>query len=201
MTVAGAVTCGLELDWLLGVAVLAIALATSQSAVVRHVGARPLSWWPLTVAGVVAATPLGFTAVYLLAVFLLGGAAALGLPESLAGPLTLVVLTAPIALAGVVIAAAQSPALPRPRDPYLVPWFVSNALAGLLGAPALENVLFRCYPTGITPPWFEATPVGWIVTGVVAGALTGYVLARGRARAPAAPARDDSDRGPQLAGT
>jgi hypothetical protein len=201
VTLAGAVTCGIQLDWPLGVAVLAIALATLQSALVRHVGARPLFWWSLTVAGVVAATPLGFTAVYLLAVVLLGGAAALGLPESLAGPLTLVVLTAPVALGGVIIAAAQSPALPRPRDRYLVPWIAGNAVAGLLGAPALENVLFRCYPTGIAPPWFEATPIGWIVTGAVAGALTGYVLARCRARAPDAPAPDDSDRGPRSAGT
>lgn len=180
LTLAGAATCGLQLEWYVGIGLLALVLASLQSVVVRSLGVPAVLWLPFTLIGVVAAAPFGFSAVYLLAVILLGGSSLLGLSEQLAGVATLLVLTLPVALAGVIIAAAQLPALPRPREPYVVLWFASNAAAGFIGAPALENIGFRCYPTGITPVWFEATPIGWIVTGLVAGALTGTVLWRAR---------------------
>jgi len=180
LTLAGTATCGLQLEWYVGVGLLGLALASLQSVVVWRLGVRVVLWLPFTLIGVVAAAPFGFSAVFLLAVVLLGGSSTLGLPDQLVRVATFLVLTLPVALAGVIIAAAQLPAIPPPRDRYLLAWFASNAAAGFIGAPALENIAFRCYPTGITPPWFEATPIGWIVTGLVAGALTGTVLWRAR---------------------
>src|SRR3989442_11067682 len=70
LTLAGAATCGLQLEWYVGVGLLALTLALLQSVVVRRLGVRAELWLPFTFGGVVAAAPFGFTAVYLLAVVL-----------------------------------------------------------------------------------------------------------------------------------
>jgi hypothetical protein len=133
-------------------------------------------WWPLTLGGTVSVTPLAFGVVYVFGVILLGGLATLGVEqgtEAVAG----VVLMLPAAFAGVFIAGLQFFAFRSPPDDMLVMWFGANAVAGFVGAPAIENVALGCANIGIGPSWIES-PFGWIAAGALGGVLTGLVLAR-----------------------
>jgi hypothetical protein len=88
-----------------------------------------------------------------------------------------VVIIIPSAVGALVIAGLQYFAFRSPPDPILMPWLGANALAGLIGAPAIENVALGCAHIGIGPAWVES-PVGWLLAGAIGGALTGAVLAR-----------------------
>jgi len=83
----------------------------------------------------------------------------------------------PGAVAGVFIAGLQFFAFRSPPDNLLTMWFGANALAGFIGAPAIENVALGCANIGIGPAWIES-PIGWALAGAIGGALTGLVLAR-----------------------
>ena len=83
----------------------------------------------------------------------------------------------PAAVAGVFLAGLQFFAFRSPPDSILVGWFGANALAGFIGAPAIENVALGCTRIGIGPAWVES-PIGWLAAGALGGALTGLVLAR-----------------------
>ncbi len=74
-------------------------------------------------------------------------------------------------------------AMRQPPDNLLVAWFGANALAGLVGAPAIENAALGCANIGIGPAWI-ASPIGWALAGALGGAPTGPVLARLRIARP-----------------
>ncbi|HEV8670646.1 MAG TPA: hypothetical protein VGS01_07910 [Candidatus Limnocylindria bacterium] len=178
IALAGTAACGLRPEWYVALVVLALAMATLQTLVIRFAGLRVSArrWWPLTLGGTVSVTPLAFGVVYVFGVILLGGLATLGVEqgtEAVAG----VVLMLPAAFAGVFIAGLQFFAFRSPPDDMLVMWFGANAVAGFVGAPAIENVALGCANIGIGPSWIES-PFGWIAAGALGGVLTGLVLAR-----------------------
>jgi hypothetical protein len=112
-------------------------------------------------------------------VILLGGLGSLGITQGTDAIGALVFLL-PSAVAGVFVAGLQFFAMRSPPDNLLVVWFGANALAGFIGAPAIENVALGCANIGIGPAWIES-PIGWALAGAVGGALTGLVLTRLRA--------------------
>jgi len=178
IALAGTAACRLRLQWYVALAVLAVAMATLQSLVIRFAGLRvsALRWWPLTLGGTVSVTPLAFGVVYVFGVILLSGVATLGVEQG-ADAVAAFVFLLPAAFAGVFIAGLQFFAFRSPPDNLLVAWFAANALAGLVGAPALENVALGCANIGIGPSWVES-PIGWVAAGALGGVLTGLVLTR-----------------------
>ena len=181
VAISGAAVCGLQLQWFVSIAVLAFAMATLQTLVLAFAGLRvsTLRWWPLTFGAAASVSPLAFGVVYVLGVVLLGGLGALGVTNGMDAVGALVFLL-PGAVAGVFIAGLQFFAFRSPPDNLLTMWFGANALAGFIGAPAIENVALGCANIGIGPAWIES-PIGWALAGAVGGALTGLVLARLRA--------------------
>jgi hypothetical protein len=121
-------------------------------------------------------SPLAFGVVYLSAVILFGGLAALGV-EGGANDIAKLAFLLPAAVAGVFVAGLQFFALRSPPDNLLVVWFGANFVAGFVGAPAIENVALGCLNIGIGPAWIES-PIGWALAGAIGGVLTGLVLAR-----------------------
>ena len=181
VAISGAAVCGFQVQWFVSIAVLAFAMATLQTLVLGIAGLRvsTLRWWPLTFGAAVSVSPLAFGVVYVLGVVLLGGLGALGVTNGMDAVGALVFLL-PGAVAGVFIAGLQFFAFRSPPDDLLTMWFGANALAGFIGAPAIENVALGCANIGIGPPWIES-PIGWALAGAIGGALTGLVLARLRA--------------------
>ena len=181
VAISGAAVCGLQLQWFVSIAVLAFAMATLQTLVLAFAGLRvsTLRWWPLTFGAAASVSPLAFGVVYVLGVVLLGGLGALGVTNGMDAVGALVFLL-PGAVAGVFIAGLQFFAFRSPPDNLLTMWFGANALAGFIGAPAIENVALGCANIGIGPAWIES-PIGWALAGAIGGALTGLVLARLRA--------------------
>jgi hypothetical protein len=181
IVLAGTAACGIKLQWYVALAVLAFAMATAQTLVIgfAHLRISALRWWLLTFGGTVSVTPLAFGVVYVTAVVLFGGLAALGV-EGEATNLAALAFLLPVAVAGIFIAGLQFFAMRVPPDNLLVVWFGANALAGLIGAPAIENVALGCANIGIGPAWIES-PLGWAIAGAIGGVLTGLVLARLRA--------------------
>ena len=184
VAISGAVVCELQLQWFVSIAVLAFAMATLQTLVLTFSDLRVsvLRWWPLTFGGGASVSPLAFGVVYLLSVVLLGGLGALGVTSGSDAVAALVFLL-PGAVAGVFIAGLQFFAFRSPPDNVLTMWFGANALAGFVGAPAIENVALGCANIGIGPAWIES-PIGWALAGAIGGTLTGLVLARLRATSP-----------------
>lgn len=178
IAVAGSAACGLKLQWYAAIAVLALAMATLQALVLFFADLRvsALRWWLLTFGGTVAVTPLAFGVVYVSAVILLGVLGGLGIGNGQDAFAKLVFLL-PAAFAGVFVSGLQFFAMRSPPDRLLVVWFGANFLAGLIGAPAIENVALGCANVGIGPAWIES-PFGWALAGAIGGALTGPVLAR-----------------------
>ena len=177
IALAGTAVCGLQAALPVAIALLAFAMATLQTVVIRFAGLRisTLRWWPLTFGGTLAVTPLAFSVVYVLAVILLGGLGALGIDGgATTGALVFLI---PAAVAGVFVAGLQFFAMRQPPDNLLVVWFGANALAGLVGAPAIENVALGCVNIGIGPAWIES-PIGWLLAGAIGGTLTGLVLTK-----------------------
>ena len=174
---SGAAVCGLHLQWFVSIAVLAFAMATLQTLVLVFAGLRvsALRWWPLTFGGAASVSPLAFGVVYVFGVILLGGLATLGIDQGTEAVAALVFMLP--AFAGVFVAGLQFFAFRSPPDNLLVAWFGANALAGFVGAPAIENVALGCANIGIGPAWIES-PIGWALAGAIGGALTGLVLAR-----------------------
>ena len=156
-------------------------MATLQTLVLSFAGLRvsTLRWWPLTFGAAASVSPLAFGVVYVLGVVLLGGLGALGATNGMDAVGALVFLL-PGAVAGVFIAGLQFFAFRSPPDDLLTMWFGANALAGFIGAPAIENVALGCANIGIGPAWIES-PIGWALAGATGGTLTGLVLARLRA--------------------
>jgi len=181
VAISGAAVCGFQVQWFVSIAVLAFAMATLQTLVLAFAGLRvsTLRWWPLTFGAAASVSPLAFGVVYVLGVVLLGGLGALGVTNGMDAVGALVFLL-PGAVAGVFIAGLQFFAFRSPPDDLLTMWFGANALAGFIGAPAIENVALGCANIGIGPPWIES-PIGWALAGAIGGALTGLVLARLRA--------------------
>ena len=181
VAISGAAVCGLQLQWFISIVVLAFAMATLQTLVLSFAGLRvsTLRWWPLTFGAAASVSPLAFGVVYVLGVVLLGGLGALGVTNGMDAVGALVFLL-PGAVAGVFIAGLQFFAFRSPPDNVLTMWFGANALAGFIGAPAIENVALGCANIGIGPAWVES-PIGWALAGAIGGALTGLVLARLRA--------------------
>ena len=181
IAISGAAVCGLHIQWCVSIGVLAFAMATLQTLVLLFAGLRvsALRWWLLTFGGTAAVSPLAFGAVYVLGVIMLGGLGALGVTNGMDAVAALVFLL-PAAFAGVFVAGLQFFAFRSPPDNLLVAWFGANALAGLVGAPVIENVALGCAHIGIGPAWIES-PIGWALAGAVGGGLTGLVLARLRA--------------------
>jgi hypothetical protein len=178
IAISGAVVCGLHLQWFVSIAVLAFAMATLQTLVLIFADLRvsALRWWPLTFGGTASVSPLAFGVVYVFGVILLGGLSTLGITQGTEAVAALVFML-PAAFAGVFVAGLQFFAFRSPPDNLLVTWFGVNALAGLVGAPAIENVALGCANIGIGPAWIES-PIGWALAGGIGGALTGLVLAR-----------------------
>jgi len=181
VAISGAAVCGFQVQWFVSIAVLAFAMATLQTLVLAFAGLRvsTLRWWPLTFGAAASVRPLAFGVVYVLGVVLLGGLGALGVTNGMDAVGALVFLL-PGAVAGVFVAGLQFFAFRSPPDDLLTMWFGANALAGFIGAPAIENVALGCANIGIGPPWIES-PIGWALAGAIGGALTGLVLARLRA--------------------
>ena len=181
IALAGTAVCGLQLQWYVALVVLGLAMATLQTLVVGFSGLRvsALRWWPLTFAGTAGVFPLAFGVVYLASVILIGGFAQLGITEG-ADVAAAVAFMLPAAVAGFFVAGLQFFAFRSPPDNLLVAWFGANALAGFIGAPAIENVALGCARIGIGPAWVES-PIGWLAAGALGGVLTGLVLARTRA--------------------
>lgn len=181
IALSGVAVCQFQLQWYVAIGVLAFALATLQTFVLRFAGLRvsALRWWPLTFGGTLGVTPLAFGVAYLAAVVLLGGLTTLGVEQG-ADVAAAAVFMLPAAVAGLFVAGLQFFAFRAPPDNLLVVWFGANALAGLVGAPAIENVALGCAHIGIGPAWIES-PAGWLAAGALGGALTGLVLARLRA--------------------
>lgn len=181
VAIAGAAVCGLHVQWFVSIGVLAFAMATLQTLVLRFTDLRvsALRWWSLTFGGTASVSPLAFGLVYVLGVVLLGGFGALGVTNGMDAVGALVFLL-PAAFAGVFVAGLQFFAFRSPPENLLVAWFGANALAGFIGAPAIENVALGCANIGIGPAWIES-PIGWALAGAMGGALTGLVLARLRA--------------------
>jgi hypothetical protein len=181
ITLAGAAACGLELRWYVAIAVLAFAMATAQTLVIRFAGLRvsALRWWSLTFGATVSVSPLAFGVVYLSAVILFGGLSALGVAGG-ATDIAKLAFLLPAAVAGVFVAGLQFFAFRSPPEDLLLIWFGANALAGFIGAPAIENVALGCARIGIGPGWIES-PIGWLAAGALGGTLTGLVLAKLRA--------------------
>ncbi len=178
IALAGAAVCGLQLQWYAALVVLGLALATLQTLVIALANLRisALRWWPLTFAGTAAVFPLAFGVGYLASVILLGGFAQLGITEG-ADVAAAVAFMLPGAAAGFFVAGLQFFTFRSPPDNLLVAWFGANALAGFVGAPAIENVALGCARIGIGPEWVES-PIGWLAAGALGGAITGLVLAR-----------------------
>ena len=181
VAISGAAVCGLQLQWFVSIVVLAFAMATLQTVVLVFADLRvsALRWWPLTFGAAASVSPLAFGVVYVLGVILLGGLGALGVTNGMDAVGALVFLL-PAAYAGVFVAGLQFFAFRSPPDNLLVVWFGANALAGFIGAPAIENVALGCARIGIGPAWIES-PAGWALAGAIGGVLTGLVLARLRA--------------------
>ena len=181
VAISGAAVCGFQVQWFVSIAVLAFAMATLQTLVLAFAGLRvsTLRWWPLTFGAAASVSPLAFGVVYVLGVVLLGGLGALGVTNGMDAVGALVFLL-PGAVAGVFIAGLQFFAFRSPPDNMLTMWFGANALAGFIGAPAIENVALGCANIGIGPAWIES-PIGWALAGAIGGTLTGLVLARLRA--------------------
>ena len=177
IAISGSAVCVLHLQWFVSIAVLAFAMATLQTLVLVFAGLRvsALRWWPLTFGGAASVSPLAFGVVYVFGVILLGGLATLGIDQGTEAVAALVFML-PAAFAGVFVAGLQFFAFRSP-DNLLVAWFGANALAGFVGAPAIENVALGCANIGIGPAWIES-PIGWALAGAIGGALTGLVLAR-----------------------
>jgi hypothetical protein len=175
---AGAAVCGLQLQWYIALVVLGIAMATFQALVIFFTDLRvsALRWWPLTFGGTAGVFPLAFGVVYLASVILIGGLAQVGITEG-ADVAAAVAFMLPGAAAGFFVAGLQFFAFRSPPDNLLVPWFGASALAGFIGAPAIENVALGCTRIGIGPAWVES-PIGWLAAGALGGAITGLVLAR-----------------------
>jgi hypothetical protein len=178
IALAGTAACGLRLQWYVALIALAFAMATLQTLVLFLAGVRvsAVRWWPLTLGATVSVTPLAFGVVYVFGVILLGGLATLGVEQGTEA-VAAVVFMLPAAFAGVFIAGLQFFAFRSPPDNLLVAWFGANALAGFVGAPAIENVALGCANIGIGPSWIES-PIGWVAAGAIGGVLTGLVLAR-----------------------
>jgi hypothetical protein len=178
IALAGSVACGLQLQWYVAIAVLAFAMATLQTLVLLFAGLRvsALRWWPLTFGATVTVSPLAFGVVYLSAVIMFGGLGALGV-DSGSTDVAKIAFLLPAAVAGVVVAGLQFFAFRAPPDDLLIVWFGANALAGFIGAPAIENVALGCARIGIGPEWTE-TAIGWLAAGAIGGALTGLVLTK-----------------------
>ena len=178
IAISGSAVCVLHLQWFVSIAVLAFAMATLQTLVLVFAGLRvsALRWWPLTFGGAASVSPLTFGVVYVFGVILLGGLATLGVTQGTEAVSALVFML-PAAFAGVFVAGLQFFAFRSPPDNLLVAWFGANALAGFVGAPAIENVALGCANIGIGPAWIES-PIGWALAGAIGGALTGLVLAR-----------------------
>jgi hypothetical protein len=178
IALAGSAVCRLQLQWYIAIAVLAFAMASLQTFVLVFSGLRvsALRWWPLTFVATASVSPLAFGVVYLSAVILFGGLAALGV-EGGATEIAKLAFLLPAAVAGVFVAGLQFFALRSPPDNLLVVWFGANFVAGLVGAPAIENVALGCANIGIGPAWIES-PIGWALAGAIGGLLTGLVLAR-----------------------
>lgn len=134
---------------------------------------------PLTFAGTASVGPLAFGVVYVFGVVLLGGLSTLGVTQG-ADVAAALVFMLPAAFSAVFVAGLQFFAFRSPPDNLLVAWFGANAVAGFIGAPAIENVALGCTNIGIGPAWIES-PIGWALAGAIGGALTGLVLARLRA--------------------
>ena len=185
VAISGAAVCGLQLQWFVSIAVLAFAMATLQTLVLLFAGLRvsALRWWPLTFGAAASVSPLAFGVVYLLGVVLLGGLGALGVingTDAASDAVAKLVFLLPAAFGGVFVAGLQFFAFRSPPDNLLTMWFGANALAGFIGAPAIENVALGCANIGIGPAWIES-PIGWALAGAIGGVLTGLVLARLRA--------------------
>lgn len=152
IALAGTAVCGLQLQSPVAIVLLALAMATLQTVVIRFAGLRvsTLRWWPLTFGGTVSVTPLAFGAVYVLAVILLGGLGALGVQQGTEAIGALVFLL-PAAFAGVFVAGLQFFAMRSPPDDLLIVWFGADFVAGLVGAPAIENVALGCANIGVGP--------------------------------------------------
>ena len=178
IALAGSAACGLKLQWYVALVVLALAMATLQTLVIvfARLRASALRWWPLTFGGTAAVPPLAFGVVYLAGALLVGGLGALGIDKGIEGVLVVVFLL-PAAVSGVFVAGLQFFAMRSPPENLLTMWFGANFLAGLVGAPAIENVALGCANIGIGPAWIES-PIGWALAGAIGGTLTGLVLAR-----------------------
>jgi hypothetical protein len=178
MALAGTAACDLHLLWYVALLVLALAMATLQTLVLVFSGVRvsALRWWPLTFGGTAAVPPLAFGVVYIVGALVSAGLSALGIDNGTEAVFALVFLL-PAAVSGVFVAGLQFFAFRSPPEDLLTIWFGANALAGFIGAPAIENVALGCANIGIGPSWIES-PVGWIAAGALGGVLTGLVLAR-----------------------
>ena len=178
IALAGAAVCGLQLQWYVALVVLGLAMATFQTFVILFSDLRvsALRWWPLTFGGTVGVFPLAFGVLYLAGVVLIGGLSTLGITQG--GDIAAAVaFMLPGAAAGFFVAGLQFFAFRSPPDNLLVLWFGANALAGFIGAPAIENVALGCARVGIGPSWVES-PIGWLAAGAIGGVLTGVVLTR-----------------------
>src|SRR6267378_68691 len=104
IALAGTAACGLKLQWYVALAVLAFVMATAQTLVIVFARLRisALRWWPLTFGGTVSVTPLAFGVVYVSAVVLFDGLAALGV-EGEATNLAALAFLLPVAVAGIFI--------------------------------------------------------------------------------------------------
>ena len=182
IAIAGAAVCGLQLQWYVALVVLGLAMATLQTLVIFFSGLRvsALRWWPLTFVGTAGVFPLSFTVVYFASVILIDVVASLGIRGAAADVAAAVAFMLPAAVAAVFVAGLQFFAFRSPPDNLLIVWFGANALAGFVGAPAIENVALGCARVGIGPEWVES-PVGWLAAGALGGVLTGLVLSRLRA--------------------